>query len=546
MSYYLQPFTCIHKNRASHFCSRCASAFCSGCTDKMPSQLNSRQAAAAAHQNGKDADMKKRLLVFLISLSMLSGGVVYADEDNRSGEEYSEQKEDKEEKEDKEDKEDKEESEGSGQTDDSQGESHEGAADSAIADSGSGENSAADPGSEESTGDGSAEQTDAGRETEAPEGGAAVDESLMPGGDAAADESTSLQDGGTDQDTGGEELSPAASDETADTQGDALTDEITFDDGSLMEEVGDTEAYSAEDAFAGEYGDIPVITKLVEDGSVPEGTVLREYPDVDENGNPVIVQEVATAPVEEAVGEEDFDLLDHFGLAASMSQEAPTIDNGGWSDLPSSWEYNWDNSDNATKWGMWGGNGNLQGYVAGSIEDLNVRHRMQMYCDGENVHLMITYASCFDNAGNGDDYNFYIDGERVKFKVTYDDGKQLTQDRKPGTYTLRIEHEDDSISSKEVMGGTGEMIVHAGQLNNVTEITIPVSEMVRQNPNINPDTFSMIEFFTPNLMYRRIATSGASAGTVPFVLITFVFFTGAYYIGTRRRELKLIPAFTGC
>ena len=261
-----------------------------------------------------------------------------------------------------------------------------------------------------------------------------------------------------------------------------------------------------------------------DDAQIEDGIVEEAQEGVAEEEVPVAEEEVLPE-----LAEPEFDILDHYGLVAANAP-LPTIDNGGWKDYPASYEYNYDNTDSATKWGMWGGNGNLQGYVADSVNDLNVRHRMQMYCDGENIHLMITYASAYYNPGNGNDYMFYLDGEPVKFQVTYEDtGYDLTFPRDPGTYALRVTHENSRESSHEALGSYGTMIVHEGQLNNVTEICIPVSEMAKQNPNINPEHFAKIEFFTHNLMYRHIGAAGASSGPVPFVLITFTFFGLAYY-----------------
>ncbi len=240
--------------------------------------------------------------------------------------------------------------------------------------------------------------------------------------------------------------------------------------------------------------------------------------------------------------EEDFSLLDHYGLAADNT-DLPAESTGGWDDYPSFWEYNWDNTANATKWGLWGGNGNLQGYVAPSTSDLNARHKMQMYCDGQNIHLRITYASVFDKAGNGDDYNFYIDGVPTKFQVVYDDnGARLTDQREPGTYTLQIRHQNQAGSWDEALGAVGTMTVNEGNLNNVTEITIPVSEFGKQNPEVNTDTFALVEFFTPNLMMSKIGTGGASSGPVPFVVVTGVFF-GGYLVVNRKR---FAPHQSGC
>lgn len=284
------------------------------------------------------------------------------------------------------------------------------------------------------------------------------------------------------------------------------------------------------------YGEnLPVIIRYVVDDTVEEGTVLREYVDM-VDGVKSIIREVSTKSA--GGGDDgDADLTDHFDLIDDQT-DPPTIDNGKWNDVPAQWEYNWDNTEQATKWGVWGGNGHLENYITDHMDDINVRHHMGIYCDGESVHLFIEYASCFDNPGNGNDYNFYLDGTGTKFRVTFEDGSDLSQTyREPGEYKLLITHGDGAISGQEVEGAYGTIIIKEGQLNNMQEIVIPLEEMKRQNDSVNLDTLSMIEFFTPNLMYRHIACAGASSGPVVFIIISAVIF-GAYLLIDSKRRLK--------
>ena len=70
--------------------------------------------------------------------------------------------------------------------------------------------------------------------------------------------------------------------------------------------------------------------------------------------------------------------------------------------------------------------------------------------------------------------------------------------------------------------------------------------MKRQNDKVNLDTLRMIEFFTPNLMYRHIACAGASSGYMFFIIGSFVIFIGAYIFITKRKELiRFLDALSG-
>lgn len=197
---------------------------------------------------------------------------------------------------------------------------------------------------------------------------------------------------------------------------------------------------------------------------------------------------------------------------------AVTIDGNfsDWDSLPCSYEYNWDNSENCWQWGVW-----VDGVcylTERGTYSTDVRHKMQLYCDGEYVYLHIVYSRDYQTGLNGDDFQFFVDGQMAAFQVTSESGSAIDtmMQNEPGIYPLDIRHRDTGLSFLYAEGTDGYLRLTEDKINNEIEIRIPLAELQRQNPAINMETITSIEFFTPNLMYRRITAVGTSSG--PLVL----------------------------
>ncbi len=195
---------------------------------------------------------------------------------------------------------------------------------------------------------------------------------------------------------------------------------------------------------------------------------------------------------------------------------AVTIDGdfSDWNALPCSYEYNWDNSDNCWQWGVWV-DGVCYKTEPGTYST-DVRHKMQMYCDGENVYLHIVYSRDYGARLNGSDFQFFVNGQMAAFQVVAPGGGsfEAMSENDPGAYPLEIRHRDTGLSFLNAEGTDGYLRVTENRINNEIEIRIPLAELQRQNPQIDAETITSIEFFTPNLMYRRISAVGTSSGPV--------------------------------
>ena len=198
-------------------------------------------------------------------------------------------------------------------------------------------------------------------------------------------------------------------------------------------------------------------------------------------------------------------------------------DYSDWESLPKSYHFNYDNSKDCWYNGIHAQHedGQWRSHKCPEGSYCNIcRHIIQLYCDGENVYLHIKIANCYPSLFNGDDYNYYINGTETKFLVLDEATKQpftsLMWSMGPGTYPIIAKHQDQAISSDAVMDSSGFITKHENGLNSELELRISLEEFKKQNENVDFSTISTIEFFTPNLMYKKITLAGSSSG--PYVL----------------------------
>ncbi len=270
-------------------------------------------------------------------------------------------------------------------------------------------------------------------------------------------------------------------------------------------------------------GETNAVKQYVVSDEAAKDTIMDSY--VDENGNLVMVISQG-APVSTEEEEKDESVLEEvleevvgYNLDADLgsSSSAPPVDGSfsGWDDVPASYEFNWNKPD------AW-----VDDTHYTETNSTDVRHEMKLYSDGENVYLKVVFAREFKNGqiANGNDYQFWIDDEQMAaYQVEWPDGKQLSYNSgEPGVYKVDVRHRDSSWSYVLTDGAVAYYHINEGNLNNELELKIPMSEFVKQNPNINLDNYSMISFFTPNLMQGKISTAGASTGAEPFAAAAFL------------------------
>lgn len=414
----------------------------------------------------------------------------------------------------------------------------------------------------ENKGDGSTENTDStedsgtsGDETEgkdgATEGTENKDDATESTGDKdGATEGTEDKDGVTEET---ENKDNAAADGAEGAEGEITEEPENAFINKDGEEVFPSTLVGVDyNTVAGSYdGETNVLKQYAVSDTYAKDMIMDSY--IDENGNLVMVISQG-APVAETQEKPESivsnvlsALEPGMGLESEQggSGSAPPIDGSGsgWDDIPVSYEYNWDNSANCWQWGNWVTDPVTGEQVCYKTEegtyDSNVRHEMQMYSDGQNVYLKITYATIYGTHSNGDDFNFYIDGVGTKFGITQANGQTLTGwSPEAGTYVVDVRNGDSGSSYSIVDGAVAYYHVTDNNINNSLELKIPMEAFKAQNGAVNLDNYSMIQFFTPNLMYNRLTAAGSSSGAVPFATVVFLL-VPASYVMLKRKDKEM-------
>ena len=209
-----------------------------------------------------------------------------------------------------------------------------------------------------------------------------------------------------------------------------------------------------------------------------------------------------------------------------------------WDNIAASYEYNWDNSQNCWIHGVWI-NGECFKTPEGTY-DTNVRHKIQLVCDGAYVYLHIVMSRDYAYGFNGSNYQFFIDNNLAQFKLEKDGDviENNINSWTPGTYEIDIIQENYIPSGTKVNGGACFITRYDKGYNAEMELKIPLSEMKKQNSSI-PENFSKVEFFTPNLMYRKVTTT--CTPTLPLIVTgslfgLTLFSYGGYYYGQKKKS----------
>ena len=221
--------------------------------------------------------------------------------------------------------------------------------------------------------------------------------------------------------------------------------------------------------------------------------------------------------LEETEELEDISLISAIGLGAMFGNPGLGCGNfAAWENIPFSYEYVYDNSNECWNWGVWY-DGVCYTTPEGTYSD-DVRHRISLYTDGVNVYCYIRFATCYGPGFNSEDLQFYVNGQMAAFQLTFPAGGTITgnvANLDPGVYPVEVKHRNSSLSYTKAEGSTAFINISSTGKNNEVEMMIPLETLKEQNPLIDLDRIDSLEFFSPNLMYRRVNCSGAD--TAPFV-----------------------------
>lgn len=277
-----------------------------------------------------------------------------------------------------------------------------------------------------------------------------------------------------------------------------------------------------------------IIIKYQIDETLPENTIISqsiiEGDKYDDNSILEII--VSSLPLEiENESNIVLDIMNCFALTTDLSEQNIGNSSEGnsnvlldWDSVPSSYEYNWDNSSNCWENGVWV---DEECYKTPQGEySTDVRHKMQLYCNDGYVYLHIVYSRDYGSKANGNDFNFDINGQKVRFQMVDENGNSINQTYSEGTHNISVKHEGSSLSGTTADDAECYLIVdNDNNINNQLELKISMEEFAKQNPNINLNEASLIGFTTPNLMYREISCAGSSTNgfliIVPIVIFLF-------------------------
>ncbi len=204
--------------------------------------------------------------------------------------------------------------------------------------------------------------------------------------------------------------------------------------------------------------------------------------------------------------------------ARSAKEEVISIDGdfSDWSDKPYSWEYGHDNSNE-----VWNGwfyvNGKAEQCEKGTYNN-NVRHKIGLYCDGENVYVYVQLATAYGSGFDGIDYEFTIDGQKAAFQL-FTSGADMST---PGVYNVDVKNRNGSAGYTLADGADSKLLVHENGKNNELEVKIPLSTLQMQNPNIDIENVGNIEFWASHLMYRPVSAAGADTSPYAGAALAFM------------------------
>lgn len=294
-------------------------------------------------------------------------------------------------------------------------------------------------------------------------------------------------------------------DETAETDETLETEETEETEEVQLVEIPDVTGmnYQDADAVLAEFS-IEVIHTFTYSNEIQEDLVLSQSV-----SGSVDITELHEITLEISAGPEKI---------KSTDDEVISIDGdfSDWSDKPYSWEYGYDNSNEV--WNGWF-------YVDGKAEQCdkgtfnnNVRHKIGLYCDGENVYVYVQLATAYQSGFDGIDYEFTIDGQKAAFQL-FTNG---AANNGPGVYDVDVRNRNGSEGYTLAEGAESKLLVHDNGKNNELEVKIPLSTLQLQNSNIDIENVGNIQFWASHLMYRPVSASGADTSPYAGAALAFL------------------------
>lgn len=190
-----------------------------------------------------------------------------------------------------------------------------------------------------------------------------------------------------------------------------------------------------------------------------------------------------------------------------------------WTTIPYSWDmYGYSSIPTAglaSGWEM----ANNQGYHyknSSDEYDIDIRHKIAAYSDGEYLYVDIIHATVYDTGARGTTLIFIVDGVTTQFQLVTESGTTFEQIDTAGTYTVYLNHDLGALAGSQVEGSEAYLYVRPTLKNSEFEFKIPITALAEQNPDVDIDNINEIEFRTDSLTDNGIIITGIS--TYPLVL----------------------------
>ena len=308
----------------------------------------------------------------------------------------------------------------------------------------------------------------------------------------------------TEETTGTSETEETS--ETDETEETSETDETEETEETQMLEIPDVTGMNYQDAdVALEAFSIEVLHTFTYSDEIEEDVVISQSV-----SGSVAVSELSQITLEISAGPEKTE--------RAANEETISIDGdfSDWSDKPFSWEYSYDNSNE-----VWNGwfyvNGKAEQCEKGTFNN-EVRHKIGLYCDGENVYVYVQLAAAYQSGFDGIDYEFTIDGQKAAFQL-FANGANTNV---PGVYDVDVKNRNGSEGYTLADGTVSKLLVHENGKNNELEVKIPLSTMQMQNANIDIENVGNIEFWASHLMYHPVSAAGADTSPYTGAVLAFM------------------------
>jgi len=279
------------------------------------------------------------------------------------------------------------------------------------------------------------------------------------------------------------------------------------------EEVEDMNSYIGEDVSDFNTNDYIIKYKVTDDKEMFD-KVMEAY--VDNDGNKVLI--VGSSKNETKTVKDDTpELLSSYSMNSEVFENrSDSIEDIDWDAVPANYVYNWDKPD------AW-----VNGVHYTNTNSTDVRHKLQIFSDGENVFVRIEFARDFSTGSicNGSDNNFIIDGQEAKFAVRRGDELLINAVSKinvtePELISVDIRHGSGSVSGQYAEGSEATYLVNPGHLNDVLTMKIPVKTMKTQNSNINTENIQKVGYRDPNISGGSpVEAAGTSTGSGSLLML---------------------------